>query len=180
MADEYGNTLGSVFLQRTGFVAVKFDDVAVPSLSDLQLDTIPTGYQYVGLLTSDGGYAEEVEVGDSEELFQAGYEVMTGDEAITGKFVMAESNGISTKLSGFSSGVRKNIFYPDPFSMIISTTFKNGHTLRMGGIAQITGATDGELSRGGIYTHEYSFKWLFQTDMCGYYRRVTIVGESGC
>lgn len=170
--DTQGNNIEAVDVQVTGFAAVNFAATAAPTEAQLTGDSLPTGYEYIGLFLADGGYAEDTDAGELTEFFQQGYTLRTGDASITGKLTPAEDNDTVWKLTGIdtTAWVRSDIAYQGTFGLIISTQFKNGNIVTRGGLATVTDVAPAAESRGGISSVEISFKWQYQTDFNGYYR----------
>ena len=168
--DNQGNDLGAIDVQLTGFAAINFNATQAPTLVELAGNTIPTGYEYLGLFLEDGGYAEESEAGDLTYFFQQGYTIRTGDQSISGKLTPAEDNDTVWKLTGITNNVREKICYEGSFGLIIATQFKNGNIVARGGMAHVTEVAPSAESRGEINSIEISFEWEYSTEYDGYYR----------
>lgn len=181
-ADDYGNDLGAVGIARSGFIALSFaDNPTIPTSEQLLADAIPSGFMYVGLLQQDGGYGEEVSTGDLTNFFQSGYSLVTGEEELTGTFVMSERNAVRTRLSGITNGIRKKLMYTNPIGAIVRTQYRNGSQMNLGGIITLTEVSPSQHANGEIATLEVKFKWQFSQDICGYYRSALVsASTSGC
>lgn len=168
--DNQGNDLGAIDVQLTGFAAINFNATEPPTLAQLAGNTIPAGYEYLGLFLEDGGYAEESEAGDLTYFFQQGYTIRTGDQSISGKLTPAEDNDTVWKLTGITNNVREKICYEGSFGLIIATQFKNGNIVARGGMAHVTEVAPSAESRGEINSIEITFEWEYDTVIDGYYQ----------
>ena len=158
-ADAAGNDLNAVDVPVTGFAAINFDATQAPSKTQIA-GNLPSGYSYLGLFTTDGGYAEDTEGGENTEFFQISYRLRTGDESITGTLTCAENNDNIKKLLGFTDGKREQVSYQDKFGLIITTWHKNGTFEARGGLAMVTSITTSQETRGEIQTYEVQFSWI--------------------
>ena len=170
-ADAQGNDLEAVDVPYTGFMAVNFDATTAPTQADLEgSPPLPTGYEYVGLFTEDGGYSEEVEEGDLLKFFQDGYALAGGDSGVSGALTLAEDNAVTRKLAGIENGVKVGTVYNGQIGVIIATYMKSGRTVYRGGIATPTSFTPSKEERGAVSSGEFKFTWAAQQDVGGFYR----------
>lgn len=168
-ADANGNDLDNVIVPLTGFVAVKLDETKLPTVSGT---TLPTDYNYLGLMTQDGGPEESVEMGDELEFYQEGYSLRAGNESIAYKFTLTELNtnvlkllGHTTSGSGSSATTsRTAVAYNGVVGLIWSETKRDtgaDGTLKSytyAALATVQEVARSASSRGDMDTYEITFK----------------------
>ena len=176
--DAYGNTLAAVNVPVTGFVAVNFTATQPPSFNSIATGALPTGYEYLGLLTDDGGYSEDFRVGDLVQLFDGRF-YRCDDESASFTVTCAEDNPTVRVLLGVTGDTpqakaRAGAAISREIGVVAVTKYANGAQTVRGGIANITDVSHGDGERGSVATAEIEFQWRFSPNIDGYYRVVNI------
>lgn len=164
-ADAAGNDIEAVGIPITGFIAINWEATA-PVAAAAMTYALPTGYEYLGLITQDGGYAEENEAGDRIEFFQQGYSLAGGDGSLTFKATFAESSEAVRTLLGYdaTTGTRKTVTYTGEFGAFVAVKYKNGRAFLRGGVATVTEAVPSQETRGEVTSYEITFAWKWFED----------------
>lgn len=170
-ADSAGNDLSAVAVPYTGFIAWKTAATAPVEASELAY-ALPTGYSYLGLITQDGGYAEETEAGERIEFFQRGYSLLGSDGSLSFTVTLAENSEAVRQLLGYDAGTvgtRKTVSYEGEFGMFVAVKNRNGKSFIRAGIARVTDTAESKAERGAVTSYEVTFEWKWMDDT-GFYR----------
>jgi len=170
-ADAAGNDLSAVAVPLTGFIAWNPTATTPVAATDLAY-ALPTGYNYLGLITQDGGYSEETEAGERIEFFQQGYSLLGSDGTLSFTATFAENSEAVRQLLGYdagTTGTRKVTAYEGEFGMFVAVKNKNGKSFIRAGVASVTDTTTSQETRGEVTSYEITFQWRWFSDT-GFYR----------
>ena len=169
-ADTQGNDLGAVKVPTTGFAAIGPVGSALIDPEQLKAENLglPTGFEYLGLFTQDGGPSEENEAGDPLEFFQMGYTLPSGDDTISETLVLAEDNAAVRRLVYGSEGAdgvyaKTGAVPAGSFSYLRVTRYKNGTEMRRNGIVHVSTIEPEQETRGEVRSVSVTFTFEYQT-----------------
>lgn len=188
-ADSAGNDLSAVKVPTTGFAAIGAIGGALMEQTALEAAnlSLPTGYEYLGLFTQDGGPTEEVEAGDQIEFFQQGYSLPSGADEITETLVLAEDNAAVRRLVYGSAGtgnthIKTGAVPTGSFPYLRVTRYKNGTELRRNGMVHITAIEPEQETRGEVRSVSITFAFEWQDGIGtegGWYQDAIITRTAG-
>lgn len=173
--DDNGNTIELVDVPYTGMVLWR---TQLANITPEQVEAFITsgtkiaGMNYLGLLTVDGGPAEEAEGADSIEYFQQGYRTRAGDVSVKFTVTAAETNAATHRAVGFSAlstgasgaqgkATREALFYDTELAVLVIVKSRNGRTFAKWGHARVTSGNVGKYERGAAVTYEIEFTWRY-------------------
>ena len=167
-ADASGNDLSKVNIPIGGALAfAPYDAANVIADADLGKTpvTLPTAYQYLGLVKKDGAPQTTIEQEDSTEFWQKGYE-KPGDATRTVEVTAAEDNPAVLQLTEGKTPDVNGIIYvdsslPDSRLMLLELVkYRDGGVeRRRNGVAQVTKVEPGQDSRGENPGVKITLKW---------------------
>lgn len=168
VADNRGRTTDEALIYVTGFAGIAPVDaknvIAKTELGKVGV-TVPEGYKFLGLRTSDGGPEYEVDAGDAIEFLESGFEI-SGDGAVTVKMTLAQYNAtvqelIYGKAPDLNGVVEGRASAPDStVILLLEGQYKSGRVLRREGVARVTEFVLPKDERNTTGGTEVTFKWL--------------------
>ena len=173
--DDQGNTLELVDVPETGAVMwrTQLGNITPEQVQALIENGTPiSGMYYLGLLTLDGGPAEESEGAEDIEYFQRGYRTNAGDVSLKFTVTAAETNATTHRSVGFSQGStgqagaqgrgkREALVYDTELTVLVLVKSRNGRKFAKWGHARVTNANVGKYERGAAITYEIEFTWNY-------------------
>ena len=170
--DTQGNDLESVKVPITGFAAI--GPKGGTSMTKAQLEaaslSLPSGYEYLGLFTTDGGPAEASEAEDPLEFFQIGYTLPGDDGKLTETLVLAEDNDAVRTLRYGDTGtgssyVMKSAVPEGRYPYLRVTRYRNGTEMRRAGLVTVTSIEPVQETRGEIRAVSVTFSFVYQDEL---------------
>lgn len=188
-ADAAGNDLSAVKVPLTSFAAIGAIGGTLLEQTALEAATLalPTGYEYLGLFTQDGGPTEEVEAGDQLYFFQPGYSLPSGSDEITETLVLAEDNPAVRRLVYGSAGtgnthIKTGAVPTGSFPYLRVSRYKNGTELRRNGMVHVTAIEPEQETRGEVRAVSITFAYEWQDNIGtegGWYQDAIITRTAG-
>lgn len=188
-ADSAGNDLSAVKVPLTAFAAI--GEIGGTLMEQTALEaanlSLPTGYDYLGLFTQDGGPTEEVEAGDQLYFFQPAYSLPSGSDEITETLVLAEDNPVVRRLVYGSAGtgnthIKTGAVPTGSFPYLRVTRYKNGTELRRNGMVHVTEIEPGQETRGEVRSVAITFAYEWQDNIGtegGWYQDAIVTKTTG-
>jgi hypothetical protein len=146
--------------------------------------TVPSGFKYLGLRTSDGGPEQSREAGDAIEFLEDGFSI-NADGSITVAMTLAQYNEITRELSLGSApdanGVIKvkDTTNSNQYIVLLESVYKSGAIKREHGVVRVSEISNGKDERGTVNGIAVTFQWvrheLFDNS---YYWEAYVEGET--
>lgn len=166
-SDSQGNNLDRTGVPIGGKIAfAPYDAANVIADEDLGKNplVLPTGYQVLGLVKSDGAPQKSIDTDDPMEFWQDGYSIPGGGTRSI-QVNLAENNQAVMQLTEGKKPDANGIIYVDsglPANRIILlaiTKFRNGDEERLNGVAQVASVEMDQDTRGELRGKSVTLNW---------------------
>lgn len=167
-ADSKGRDIGATPVYVTGAVAyapVASENVLTKVALGASLVSLPKGFKFLGLRTSDGGPEESRESGDATEFLETGFEI-SGAGSVTLAMTLAQYNAavrefVHQVVPDANGVVEVSADIPStPFIFYTEAVFKNGTIERQLGVAMLKEVKRQKDEKGSVKGVEVTVKWL--------------------